>query len=300
LVIAMSPTPTAVIGLGAMGLPMAARLAETMPTRGYDVASDRLAAAEIAGVERAPSPAEAASGCEVVVLSLRTLSQVREAIFGDAGIAASLAADTVVVLTSTVGIDGARDVGAELAERGIHLLDLPVSGGPGRARSGDLLALTGGNAHATTLAHPIVERLASTIVVVGPNPGDGQALKTVNQLLCGVHIAAAAEALALAAALGLDVDLALSALNAGAAASFMLDHRGPRIIEALRGDEPEVLSRVDIFVKDMGIVAQAGHDAGVALPVAGAADQLYRMALAAGLGAQDDSTIARLLRSTAG
>jgi 3-hydroxyisobutyrate dehydrogenase len=296
----MSAGPTAVIGLGAMGLPMAARLAETMPTRGFDVSADRLTAAGLDGVELAPSPAEAASGCAVVVLSLRTLSQVREAVFGDAGVATSLAAGTVVVLTSTVGIDGAREVGAELADRGIQLLDLPVSGGPGRARSGELLALSGGSAKAAALAHPIVARLATTIVTVGPNPGDGQALKTVNQLLCGVHIAAAAEALALASALGLDVDLALSALSAGAAASFMLDHRGPRIIEALRGGEPEVLSRIDIFVKDMGIVTEAGHEAGVALPVASATDQLYRLALAAGLGAHDDSTIAKVLRSTDG
>ena len=141
----------------------------------------------------------------------------------------------------------------------------------------------------------MLEQLASKIVVVGPNAGDGQAMKTVNQLLCGVHIAAAAEGLALAKGLGLDLVAALEALGAGAAASFMLANRGPRIVEALNDATPEVLSRVDIFVKDMGIVADAGRAVGLALPVAAAAEQLYRLGASAGLGACDDSTISTIL-----
>ena len=101
---------------------------------------------------------------------------------------------------------------------------------------------------------------------MGDKPGDGQALKTVNQLLCGVHIAAAAEALALADALGLDPAKRLEALEAGAAASFMLANRGPRILEAYADDGAEVLSRLDIFVKDMGIVSKAARAAGLPTP----------------------------------
>jgi 3-hydroxyisobutyrate dehydrogenase len=120
-------------------------------------------------------------------------------------------------------------------------------------------------------------------------------MKTVNQLLAGVHIAAAAEALALAKGLGLDPQAAIEALGRGAAGSFMLGNRGPRIVEALAGGDPDVLSRVDIFVKDMGIVAEAGRATGLALPVASAAEQLYRLAEAAGLGSHDDSTVTTLL-----
>jgi 3-hydroxyisobutyrate dehydrogenase len=144
-------------------------------------------------------------------------------------------------------------------------------------------------------ARSVLDLLASTVTVVGPRPGDGQALKTVNQLLCGVHIAAAAEALALAKGLGLDPQVALDALGAGAAASFMLSNRGPRIIRAMRGERPEVLSRTDIFVKDMGIVTDAGRRAGVALPVAATTEQLYVIGQAAGLGPSDDSEVVTLL-----
>jgi 3-hydroxyisobutyrate dehydrogenase len=142
---------------------------------------------------------------------------------------------------------------------------------------------------------PLLDVLAHSAPVVGPQPGDGQRMKLVNQLLCGVHIAAAAEALTLARALGLDPAAALETLGAGAAGSFMLADRGPRVAAALAGQEPEVRSRADIFVKDMGIVLDAGTAAGVALPVAGAAHQLYLLAQAAGRGADDDSAIATLL-----
>jgi 3-hydroxyisobutyrate dehydrogenase len=152
------------------------------------------------------------------------------------------------------------------------LLDLPVSGGPLRAGRGDLLALVSGDAAAIEIVRPVLERMASTVVAVGERAGDGQAMKTVNQLLCGVHIAAAAGALALAQGLGNDPQSALDALSAGAAASFMLSNRGPRIVQALQGDDPDVLSRVDIFVKDMGIVTDAGRATHVALPVAAATE----------------------------
>ena len=137
--------------------------------------------------------------------------------------------------------------------------------------------------------------MASTLVRVGERAGDGQSMKTVNQLLCGVHIAAAAEALALAGALGLDQAKALETLMAGAAASFMLGDRGPRALQAFDEGGAEVRSRLDIFVKDMGIVAAAARDVHVATPVAGAAQHLFLMGEAAGLGAGDDSSIIRLL-----
>ena len=177
---------------------------------------------------------------------------------------------------------------------------MPMSGGPVRARRGDLLVMIGGSDRAVAAAQPVIGLLASTAARVGTRPGDGQAMKTVNQLLCGVHIAAAAEALTLARALGLDPGAALATLGAGAAASFMLADRGPRIAAALTGQPPPVLSRTDIFVKDLGIVAGAGAAAGVALPVAAAAHQLYLLAQAAGLGEADDSAIATLLAGDAG
>ncbi|WP_297851690.1 NAD-binding protein, partial [uncultured Corynebacterium sp.] len=122
-------------------------------------------------------------------------------------------------------------------------------------------------------------------------PGKGQALKTVNQLLCGVHIAAAGEALALAGELGLDQKATLDALMSGAAASFMLGDRGERMLDAYTEEGAEVKSRIDIFVKDMGIVTAAAKSAGIAVPVAASAEQQYLQAFARGMAAKDDSSI---------
>jgi 3-hydroxyisobutyrate dehydrogenase len=289
----------AVVGLGAMGLPMAQRLAGALPVTVYDVAPARAAVAAAAGATVAATAAQAAAGSAVVLIAVRTLVQARDALFGPAGIAAGPQPGAVVVLASTVGVDGARALASQLAEYDAELLDMPMSGGPARARRGDLLVMLGGSDQAVAAARPVIDALASTAARAGTRPGDGQAMKTVNQLLCGVHIAAAAEALALARALGLDPAAVLDTLGAGAAASFMLADRGPRIAQALDGEQPEVLSRADIFVKDMGIVLDAGIGAGLALPVAAAAHQLYLLAQAAGLGAADDSTVATLLAAPA-
>jgi 3-hydroxyisobutyrate dehydrogenase len=285
----------AVLGLGAMGLAIAVRLVRELRVSGYDPVSQRAEHARAAGVEVSPDAAAAADDVDILVLAVRTLDQAEAVLFGPSGASGTLRPTSVVILTSTVGVAGARDLGERIAATGPRFLDLPVSGGPARARTGDLLVLAGGSEETLAAARPVVDLLASAVVVVGPNPGDGQAMKTVNQLLCGVHIAAAAEALALARGLGLDLRATLEALGSGAAASFMLADRGPRIVEALEGAEPEVLSRMDIFVKDLGIVLEAGRAAGVAIPVAAAAEQLYMLGQASGAGARDDSTLATLL-----
>ena len=174
-------------------------------------------------------------------------------------------------------------------------MDAPISGGPARAGKGDLLVTVGADDAACTAALPVLEQLSSTLVRIGPKAGDGQAMKTVNQLLCGVHIAAAAEALALADALGLDPALALKTLSAGAAASFMLGDRGPRMLQAYDEGGAEVKSRLDIFVKDMGIVNSAARAVGLATPIAAAAEGLYLIGQANGQAAADDSSVIRVV-----
>ena len=287
-------TTTAVLGLGAMGLPMARHLAATFTVRAYDIAPDRAnAAGDFADV--CASAREAAQGADAVLVAVRNQEQLVDLLWGHDGIVPALAEGTVVILTSTVGIEAVRDVAARLGKDRIRLVDAPVSGGPARAGTGDLLVVVGADDDAWRSGQPVLQAMASTLVRVGERAGDGQSMKTVNQLLCGVHIAAAAEALALAGALGLDRAKALETLMAGAAASFMLGDRGPRALQAFDEGGAEVRSRLDIFVKDMGIVSAAARDVHVATPVAGAAQHLFLMGEAAGLGAQDDSSIIRLL-----
>ncbi|MEX5302601.1 NAD(P)-dependent oxidoreductase [Kocuria sabuli] len=291
----MNHSTVAVLGLGAMGLPMAARLAGAFAVNGYDISEERLRLAEDAGVRRHDSARSAATGADAVLLAVRNAPQLDEVLFGADGVAAALAPGAVVILGSTVGREVIPPVVERLAEHGVALVDAPLSGGPVRAGAGDLLIVVGAEPAALATARPVLERLASTLTVVGDAPGDGQALKTVNQLLCGVHIAAAAEALALADALGLDQERTLAALEAGAAGSFMLSNRGPRILEAYAEDGAEVLSRLDIFVKDLGIVGSAARAAGLAAPVAAAAEQLFLLGQAHGLGAADDSAVIRVV-----
>lgn len=295
---AASPVTTrtvTVLGLGAMGLPMATRLTTGLSVRGFDIASARIELARAAGVETFDSAFDAVDGADVLLLAVRNGEQLIDVLFGPHGVAPSLKDGAVVILTSTVGTDAIPPVAARLAEIGVGFVDAPLSGGPVRAGEGDLLIVVGASPDDYEKARPVLELLASTLTVVGEKPGDGQALKTVNQLLCGVHIAAAAEALALAGALGLDPEKTLTALEAGAAGSFMLSNRGPRILEAYTEGGAEVLSRLDIFVKDMGIVGKAARSAGLAAPVAAAAEQLFLLGESHGLAAADDSAVIKVV-----
>ncbi|WP_284977112.1 NAD(P)-dependent oxidoreductase [Arthrobacter sp. efr-133-TYG-104] len=288
----------AVLGLGAMGLPMATRLATELTVHGFDIADARLELAAKSGIKSFGSAREASDGADALLLAVRNGEQLTEVLFGDDGVASVLKPGAVVILGSTVGTEAIPATVAQLSRHGVALVDAPLSGGPKRAGEGDLLIVVGAAPEALEKARPVLELLASTLSVVGDKPGDGQALKTVNQLLCGVHIAAAAEAMALADALGLDQAKTLAALEAGAAGSFMLSNRGPRMLEAYNDDGAEVLSRLDIFVKDMGIVGKATRSAGLAAPVAAAAEQLYLLGQAQGLAAADDSAVIKVVAPT--
>ncbi|QCB27842.1 NAD(P)-dependent oxidoreductase [Corynebacterium endometrii] len=290
----MTKTVT-VVGLGAMGLPMATHLASAFNVRGVDISEERLALAKDAGVECYSSAADAANGADVVLLAVRNQEQLADVLFGEQGIASRMLPGSVVLLTSTVGGAAVADAAAQLQAAGLHLVDAPVSGGPARAGDGTLLVTVGATGAAVDACRDVLEHMAGNLVIVGDEPGKGQAMKTVNQLLCGVHIAAAGEALALADSFGLDLEATLDALMSGAAASFMLGDRGPRMLEAYSERGPEVRSRLDIFVKDMGIVTEAARAANLPVPVAAAAQNQYLTGLGLGQGAEDDSTIIRVV-----
>ena len=284
----------AVIGLGAMGLPMATHLATTFSVTGFDPFEPRRQLAAEHGIVAEATPESASKDAEIALLAVRDQAQAESALFGEDGVIESLKPGSPVILTSTIGPEGARGLADRLDDAGYPLVDAPISGGPVRAGSGDLLIVVGASNEALAAVRPVLDHLASTLTIVGARPGDGQALKAINQLLAGVHIAAAAEAIALARGLGLDPAVVISALSKGAAGSFMFADRGPRMLQAYTGGA-EVKSRVDIFVKDMGIVTSVGRASHVPLPLAAAAEQLYLIAEAAGLGAHDDSSVVTIL-----
>lgn len=288
-------TTIAVLGLGAMGLPMATRLQKTFTVTGFDIAAARIELAVADGVAAASTARGAVAGADVVLLAVRNPAQLEDVLFSETGVAAAMKPGATVLLTSTVGMDAVKDAAAKLSELGLGLVDAPVSGGAVRAGKGDLLVVVGARDDVWDTTEDVLDAMASTLVRVGDAPGAGQAMKTVNQLLCGVHIAAAGEALALARSLGLDLDQTLSALMSGAAESFMLGDRGPRMLHAYDDQDVEVRSRLDIFVKDMGLVTAAAKSVGLSTPVAAAAEQLYIQGATRGLAAHDDSSVIKVV-----
>jgi len=191
------------------------------------------------------------------------------------------------VIMSTVGPDSVREQGAALRALGARVVDAPVSGGTARAKTGELIIFSSGNAEDVETALPILRCLGNPHVT-GERLGDGQSIKVVNQHLCSVHIAAAAEALHLAKSLGLDPETVLGLVEKGAAGSWMLSDRGPRM---LKGTDVEVTSTINIFVKDSGLVASSGQLCGAELPLLNIAHNRFCQAADAGLGLRDDSRV---------
>jgi 3-hydroxyisobutyrate dehydrogenase len=281
------------IGLGAMGAPMAICLARAgHQVTAYDIDPDRAKALAEEGVRAGDSIAETAADADVLAVMVATPAQGESVLFGDGRAADALKPGTVVLIMATVGAEAVISWAQRLAAQDVEVVDAPVSGGVARAAAGDLLMMVGGSPQAVEKVRPLLDAMASNAPVVGPAAGDGQKVKLVNQLLCGVHIAAAAEALAFAEALGLDPATCWEVLRHGAAASFMFDDRGRRMVE---GTE-QVKSALDIFVKDMGLVVDAARQSTYPAPLASAAEQLYLAGRRAGLGRRDDSAVIEVLR----
>jgi|FEC22Drversion2_1045045.scaffolds.fasta_scaffold00233_47 putative dehydrogenase len=285
------------VGLGAMGLPMARNLvAAGHDVAGCDIRPEAQAALAAAGGRAAAAPADAARDADVLILMVVNADQADSVLFGEGGAAGALPSGAVVVASCTQPADRARALAARLEALGLLFLDAPVSGGVVGAEQGTLSIMAAGSDAAFDKARPVLEILGKAVWRMGSEPGLGSMMKTVNQLMCGAHIAVAAEAMSLAARAGLDPRLAHEVLMAGAAASWMLGNRGPRMLQS----DPPVTSAVDIFVKDLGIVLEAGHMLRTALPMAAAAHQMFLGASGLGHGAEDDSQVLKAYEALSG
>lgn len=275
----------AFVGIGAIGLPMAVRLSEAgSDVTGVDpfpAAHERAAASGI----RAVSSIADVTGADTVIVMVATPDQLAELV--GAALATTTVAGQTWVVMSTVGPAAVVEQGELLRRAGAHVVDAPVTGGVARARTGELTIFLSGDPLDSDRVAAVLAPLG-TVKTVGAALGDGQAIKVVNQHLCAVHIVAAAEALALADSLGLDPAQVLPLVESGAAASWMLSDRGPRM---LGGTDVEVTSQINIFVKDSGLVAEAARSAGAETPVLDAARARYLAAADAGLGTRDDSRV---------
>jgi 3-hydroxyisobutyrate dehydrogenase-like beta-hydroxyacid dehydrogenase len=271
------------IGVGAIGLPMALQIQRAgHDVTGVDVSDAVIANAKSSGIHTVKE-FSAAPAAEVVVVMVATPEQL-------AGLVARVTGSVqgqLWLIMSTVGPQSVRDQGQALQRAGARVVDAPVTGGVARARTGQLVIFAAGAPNDVAAATPVLEAMG-TVRVTGDRLGDGQSIKVVNQHLCSVHIVAAAEALSLARSLGLDPAAVLRLVEKGAAGSWMLSDRGPRMVG---GTDVEVTSAINIFVKDSGLVKSAGESCGAELPLLTIAHERFRRAAEAGLGPRDDSRV---------
>ena len=271
------------IGVGAIGLPMALQIqAAGHVVTGVDVSDAVIANAKLQGIETVRNFSDAPSA-DVAVVMVATPDQLAMLV-EQVGKAAQ---GMLWILMSTVGPNSMREQGEALQRVGARVVDAPVTGGVARAKTGQLVIFAAGSPADVASAKPLLDAMG-TVRVTGEKLGDGQSIKVVNQHLCAVHIAAAAEALNLARLLGLDPAMVLDLVQGGAAGSWMLSDRGPRMIA---GTDVEVTSTIGIFVKDSGLVVAAGETCGAQLPLLSIAHERFCRAAKDGLAARDDSRV---------
>jgi 3-hydroxyisobutyrate dehydrogenase-like beta-hydroxyacid dehydrogenase len=287
----------AVIGLGAMGMGAAKScLRAGLATTGCDLREAARAEFVTAGGAACASPAEIPAGTEAVLLLVVNAAQTEAALFGEAGCAARMAPGGGVIASATMSPDDARRMAAAADARGLLYLDAPVSGGAAKAAVGEMTVMASGSPAAFDRAHPVLDAVASKVWRLGDAPGIGATVKVVHQLLAGVHIAVAAEAMALGIRAGADPRQLYDVVTSAAGNSWMFENRMARVLEG--DDAPR--SAVDIFVKDLGLVAEMARGLNHPVPLASQAQQLFTAASAMGHGRADDGFVIRVWQALTG
>ena len=280
-----------VIGLGAMGRGMAGSLRRA----GYEVyvADVRREAAEEFvkdGGVACSSPAEVAKHCDLLVSVVVNAAQTEEVLFGKNGAANAMKKDSVFVMCSTVDPHWSVALEERLNDMGILYLDSPISGGAAKAASGEMTIMSAGKPQAYAKVSGALEAMAAKVYRLGDSAGAGSKVKIINQLLAGVHIAAAAEAMALGLREGVNADSLYEVITNSAGNSWMFENRMAHVLAA----DYTPLSAVDIFVKDLGLVLDTARASKFPLPLSSTAHQMFMQASTAGFGREDDSAVIKI------
>jgi 3-hydroxyisobutyrate dehydrogenase len=255
-----------------------------------DVRAQVLEAFSAEGGIACATPAELGGKCDVVVTVVVNAAQTETVLFGDNGAVSSMKPGGVILACATVSPAFAIDLGKRVEAAGLQLLDAPLSGGAARAASGEMTMMTSGPAAEYAACEDVLGAIAGKVYRLGDAHGAGSKVKIINQLLAGVHIAAAAEAMALGLREGVDPDALYDVITHSAGNSWMFENRVPHI---LAGDYTP-LSAVDIFVKDLGLVLDTARTSKFPLPLSAAAHQMFMMASTAGHGGEDDSAVIKI------
>ncbi len=286
----------AVFGLGAMGYGMASSLLRSeVETYGFDVVPEQMEKFQTEGGKRG-SIDNAARDISIAVVCVLNAAQTEDVMFGANGIVQKMPQGSVVIACATVPPEFAKDMEKRCAQNGVLYLDAPISGGAAKAASGDLSIMASGSSDAFAVAKPALDACAQTVFELGDKAGAGSAMKAVNQLLAGVHIATMAEAMTFGMTQGVTPDKFIEVISQCAGSSWMLENRAPHIA---KGDYTP-LSQINIWPKDLGIVLDVAKSAGFSAPITATALQQYMVAVGMGLGREDDAAIAKVYARNVG
>jgi 3-hydroxyisobutyrate dehydrogenase len=279
------------IGLGAMGHGMA----QSVRRAGYtpyvfDLRTDVSQAFAAGGGTACNSLAELGKHSDVVISVVVNAAQTESVLFGQDGCAASMKPGSVFVMCSTVDPNWSVTLEARLAAMGILYIDAPISGGAAKAASGQMTMMTAGKPEAYAIVEPILNAMAAKVYKLGDSAGAGSKVKIINQLLAGVHIAAAAEAMALGLREGVDPEALYEVITHSAGNSWMFENRMAHVLAA----DYTPLSAVDIFVKDLGLVLDMARASKFPLPLSSTAHQMFMQASTAGFAKEDDSAVIKI------
>lgn len=289
-------TNIAVFGLGSMGYGMAQScLRAGYDMHGFDVDASRVAAFCAEG-GKSGRVEDVAPQLDAVVLVVLNAAQVESVLFGEDGIAPLLRKGALVMACATVPPGFAKDMERRCNERGVHYLDAPISGGSIKAARGALAIMASGTKAAFAAAEPILNATAESVFRLGDAAGPGSAMKAVNQLLAGVHIATMAEAMTFGMTQGISPDKFVEVIPKCAGNSWMLENRAPHVVA---GDYTPH-SQVNIWPKDLGIVVETAKDAGFHAPITEVALAQYKSAVEMGLGREDDAAVTKVYARDAG
>ncbi len=280
-----------VIGLGAMGAGMAQSLRRAaFDVHVFDVRPGVAQSFAKEGGTASATVANLAAASDVVVSAVVNAAQTDDVLFGAGGVAAAMRKGSAFMMCSTVDPAWSIALEAKLEERGLLYLDSPMSGGAAKAAAGELTMMTSGRPEVYVKCQPVLDAMAARVYKLGDRAGAGSKVKTIHQLLAGVHIAAAAEAMALGLREGVDPQALYDVITNSAGNSWMF---GNRMAHVLAGDYTP-LSSVDIFVKDLGLVLDLARASKFPLPLASTAHQMFMQASTGGHAKEDDSAVIKI------
>ncbi len=283
------------IGLGIMGKPMSRNLLKAGHTLiVYDINAAAVAELAAAGARTAANPKEVAAQSDLVITMLPNSPEVRQVILGPDGILEGAKPGDIIADMSSIAPLVSREIGARLAEKGVHLLDAPVSGGEPKAINATLAVMVGGEQEIFDRVKPVLSAMAASVVRVG-SLGAGNVAKLANQIIVALNIAAMSEALVLATKAGVEPDLVYQAIRGGLAGSTVLDAKAPLAMD--RKFDPGF--RIRLHIKDLNNVLETAHEIGVPLPLSAAVMEMMQALKVGGMGEADHGSLIRYYESLA-